>query len=192
MPPFFAAFRVSMFLYCCFRFLHLIIKSDIKRFWWVSALYAVVLFFSLPLQHMLQVLPVKEEWQREALIGSLRLASEGAPYYSFTRINIQVLLICTVPVFLAVMLFSYLHSTRSMTMVHSLPLSRNTLFCSHTAAGMLIISIPVLCTAVILAVLATFTGLGQYYTVVNAVEWTCLTLLYDMLFFSIAVFTGVP
>lgn len=172
-----------------------IIKSDFKRFWWVSALYAVILFFSLPLQHMLQVLPLKEEWQKEALLNSLRLTSRltstGAPYYSFGRLDIQILFICILPVFLAVMLFSYLHSNRAATMLHSLPLERKTLLGSHTAAGMALILAPVFVIAVIMAMLASFTGLGQYYTILNVVEWAGLTLLYNILFFSIAVFVGM-
>ena len=172
--------KISLFNKC-------IIKSDLKRFWWTGALYAVLLFFSLPLYHMLQVLPLKEDWQKEALLGSLRLSSNTSP----VSINVQVLLICTLPIFLAVMLFSYLHSAQAATMLHSLPLNRITLLGSHAASGMLLISAPVLVTAGFLAALASFTGLGEYYSIIDVAAWTGLTLLFNMLFFSIAVFVGM-
>jgi len=168
-----------------------IITSDIKRFWWVSALYTIILFFSLPMQHMLQVLPIKEEWQREALIGSLRLSSNGVHYYRYIRTDVQMLILYILPVFLAAMLFSYLHTSRAATMLHSLPLSRKTLFGSHVTSGILLFSAPVLITAVILAILASFTGLAQYYTIANVAEWVYLTLIFNLLFFSIAVFVGM-
>lgn len=168
-----------------------IIKSDIKRFWWFGAIYAVVLFFLLPFQHMQQTLPLKDEWQRIALLDSLRLTAHGAPFNSFGGFNTQVLLIFTVPVFLAALLFGYLHSTRAATMIHSLPLKRMTLLGSHTVSGIMLFSLPVLMTAVVLSILASFTGLGEYYSVLNVFEWVGMTLTFDMLFFSTAVFVGM-
>lgn len=168
-----------------------IIKSDIKRFWWIGAIYAVVLLFILPMQHMQQVLPLKDEWQKEALLAGLRLSTSGAPYSRFGGFNIQVLLVFTVPVILAVLLFSYLHSTRAATMVHSLPLKRTTLLGSHTASGIMLFSLPVLLTAAVLSIFALFTGLGEYYSVLDVLKWIGLTLTFDMLFFSTTVFVGM-
>ena len=168
-----------------------IIKSDFKRFWWVGAIYAVIFFFLLPVQYMQQVLPLKDEWQKEALLDSLRLSASSALYNTFGDFNTQSLLVFTGPVFLAVMLFSYLHSTRAATMIHSLPLKRITLLGSHTASGIMLFSLPVLLTAAALSVLALFTGLGKYYSVLNVLEWVGLTLTFDMLFFSTAVFVGM-
>lgn len=168
-----------------------IIESDLKRFWWFSALYAIILFFILPLQLMMQDLPLQDDLQKDALLSSLRLTSGHATQYSFGGYNIQALLVCILPVFLAVMLFSYLHSTRAATMLHSLPLKRGTLLGSHTASGFLLIFLPVLITAVILMMLNLFTGLGEYFSMLNIVEWIGLTLLFNLLFFSITVFVGM-
>ncbi len=168
-----------------------IIKSDIKRFWWVGAIYAVVLLFLLPMQHMQQVLPLKDEWQKEALLAGLRLSTSGGQYSRFGGFNIQTLLVFTVPVILAVLLFSYLHSTRAATMVHSLPLKRTTLLGSHTVSGIILFSLPVLLTAAVLSIFALFTGLGGYYSVFDVLKWVGLTLTFDMLFFSTAVFVGM-
>jgi ABC-2 type transport system permease protein len=179
-----------------FLFNKSIIKSDFKRFWWVSALYTLILFFTLPFQHMmLLALPTKEDWQKDVLLSSLHLTTGSlhvySPGYNTDLIYIQTILICTIPVFLAAMLFSYLHSSRAATVLHSLPLKRVTLLGSHTASGILLLTIPVLVTAVILAVLSLFTGMGDYYTLVNVVEWIGLTMLFNVLFFSITVFVGM-
>lgn len=168
-----------------------IIKSDLKRFWWVSALYAIILFFLLPLHHMLQDFPINEDWQKEALLYTLRYSTKATSYSILGRCDLQILLIYTLPIFLAVMLFSYLHSNRAVTVLHSLPLDRKTLLGSHAASGILLISAPVFFIAGILAILASFTGLGECYTVVNVMEWAGLTLLFNILLFSIAVFVGM-
>ncbi len=168
-----------------------IIESDLKRFWWFSALYTVILFFVLPLQLMLLVLPLKDDMQKDALMCGLHLTTGHATQYSFDGYNIQALLVCILPVFLACLLFSYLHSTRAATMLHSLPLKRSTLLGSHTVSGFLLILLPVLITAVILMILDLFTGLGEYYSLLNVAEWIGLTLIFNLLFFSITVFVGM-
>ncbi len=140
---------------------------------------------------MQQDLSINKDWLKQALLSSLHLLSDGHAYYGASRVDIELIFICTLPVFLAVMLFNYLHLPRAATMLHSLPSDRKTLLGSHVAAGISLISAPVLITAILLSMLSLFTGLGEYYSVVNVLEWTCLTLLYHIFFFSIAVFVGM-
>ncbi len=170
-----------------------ILQSDLKRFWWIGALYAVLLFLAVPFRFMTQTLPipVEEQWRWHALDGLLRLEAGGSSYNSFNGLPVQTLLICAVPVFLAVMLFRYLHSPRAVGMVHSLPVKRTTLLGSHTASGILLFSAPVLLSGIVLAALALFTGLGEYYGLVQVAQWAGWTLLYDLFLFSAAVFVGM-
>jgi ABC-2 type transport system permease protein len=75
-----------------------LMASDLKRFWWVSALYGLFLFLILPFQHMMREIPVDVDhsWVREMLQRSLNIFSG--------QNGLQIVLICTVPVILAVLL----------------------------------------------------------------------------------------
>ena len=58
----------------------------------------------------------------------------------------NVLITAVVSITTAVLVFGYLYRKVSAYATHSLPLSRTVLFCSHFAAGFLIITVPYLLT----------------------------------------------
>jgi len=160
-----------------------LIASDFKRFWWVSALYGLFLILILPFHHMVQDVPVDNRWAREMLQRSLDIFSGQS--------GLQVILICTVPVIMAVLLYQYLHNGRAAAVLHSLPFNRNTLFCSHSAAGLVLLLLPVMATGLVLMALNTTTHLKEYYSLLNILQWMGLTALFDTLIFSITVFVGM-
>ncbi len=160
-----------------------VMAGDLKRFWWVGALYGIALLLILPFDHMMKDSPVDSEWVGEMLRRSLDIFSGGS--------GLQALLICTVPVILAMLLFQYLHNGRATAVLHSLPLDRKTLFLSHTAAGLVLLLLPVLATGLVLLALNAATHLKEYYTAWDILRWMGMTALFDTLTFSIAVFVGM-
>lgn len=160
-----------------------VIVSDLKRFWWISVLYGLVLLLLLPFHHMMQIVSVDSEWMSEALKRSLDIFSGQG--------GLQALLICTVPVILAVLIFQYLHSVRAAGLMHSLPLDRKILFLSHCSSGLVLLLLPVLVTGLALVVLNMTTTLKDYYSLLNILEWVGITALIDVLVFAIAVFVGM-
>lgn len=162
-----------------------LVASDLKRFWWVSALYGLFLFLILPFQHMMREIPVDVDhsWVREMLQRSLNIFSG--------QNGLQIVLICTVPVILAVLLFNYLHNSRAAAVLHSLPFNRNTLFCSHIAAGLALLLLPVVANGLVLIILQTTTHLKECYSLLNILQWMGQTALFDILFFAITVFVGM-
>lgn len=156
--------------------------SDFKRFWWVSALYGLFLILLLPFHHVVQ-LSANNNWAREMLQRSLDLFSgQSVP---------QPILICTVPIFMAVLLFRYLHNNRAVAVMHSLPFNRYTLFCSHTAAGVVLLLLPVLVTGLVLMLLNITTQLQEYYSLLDILRWMGITAFFDIFLFIIAVFVGM-
>lgn len=160
-----------------------VIASDLKRFWWVSALYGLFLILILPFHHMMQDLTANNDWVKGMLQRSLDIFSGQS--------GVQAILICIVPVILAVLLFHYLHNSRAAAVLHSLPFNRKTLFCSHSAAGLVLLLLPVMVTGLVLMALNATTHLKDYYSLVNILQWMGLTALIDILMFSITVFVGM-
>lgn len=160
-----------------------VLSGDLKRFWWVGALYALALLLLLPFDHMMKNIPLDNKWAGEMLRNTLNLFSGAA--------GLQILLLLTVPVALAVLLFQYLHNGRATAVLHSLPLDRKNLFLSHIAAGLVLLLMPVLVTGLVLLALNATTHLKLYYTPLDILRWMGLTALFDTLTFSIGVSVGM-
>ncbi|MGI6588455.1 MAG: DUF6449 domain-containing protein [Peptococcia bacterium] len=158
-----------------------LINSDFKRWGWFSALYTLALFFILPFNHLLNMNNLEHEWQIEELQRSLDIFNT----------SLQTILICTVPIILAVLIFQYLNSNKATTMMHSLPCSRKTLYASHSLAGLCLLLFPVLLIGLLLMILNMTTSLKEYYSFLNIFQWIGLTGLYNTLFFFITVFVGM-
>lgn len=160
-----------------------LIKSDLKRFWWVSALYALVLFFNLPFYHLMLAGSEIDRWQKEMLSRSLEVVTGHN--------ELQVLLIIVVPVLMAALLFKYLHTPRAAAMMHSLPCTRGTLFFSHNVAGLFLLVVPVVFTALVLMIVQSATCIKEFYSIADIFHWIGYTLLFDLLFYAVAVFVGM-
>jgi ABC-2 type transport system permease protein len=160
-----------------------LILSDFKRFWWVSALYALCLFFLLPFNILMQGLRWENIQDTGFLARNLNIFSTGEAY--------QVFFICIIPAAAAVLVFRYMQVEKSSSMMHSLPCRRSTLYSSHSAAGAALLAAPVIFTGFLLILLQSMTFLGEYFSLVDVSKWTCLTLLLNMLFFFCAVFVGM-
>ena len=157
--------------------------SDLKRFWWLSGLYFVALLFNLPIYFLMQGASAEEQWQLQVLKDFITLTPN---YGSF-----QILLIYAVPVLLAVLLFMYLHSARATAAVHSLPVTKNKLFITHCAAGILLLVLPVVLTGLALMVVGQVDFLQDIYSVNDVLAWMGQTLLFVTLFFAGAAFVGM-
>lgn len=157
--------------------------SDLKRFWWVSALYTITLLLILPVYHLLQGTSEEKLWIWENILDALKLAPINSEF--------QLILIYFVPVFLAVLLFMYLHSGKATATIHSLPVTRRELFFTHCGAGILLLAIPVIITGLTLIVMRQLPLIGDFYSLVNVLSWMGYTLLFGILFFAVAVFVGM-
>ena len=71
-------------------------SGNIKRFWWLSALYTIALLLVLPFNHLLLGISAENEWAWEGLKRSLELSTGFSEF--------QIILIYTMPVFLAAIL----------------------------------------------------------------------------------------
>lgn len=65
--------------------------SDLKRFWWVSALYTIALVLMLPVYHLLQSTSEENTWAWDGLKAALNLTTGYSEF--------QIILTYLVPVF---------------------------------------------------------------------------------------------
>ncbi|MFT9494798.1 DUF6449 domain-containing protein [Anaerosolibacter sp.] len=157
--------------------------ANMQRFWWVGSLYALVLFFTVPFRFIMFGSNVQDEWKRSLLTATINFFSGRNEY--------QMVMIAAIPTALAVLLYRYLMTNKATAMVHSLPYNRRTLYLNQLIAGLVLLLAPVLLIGIIMILLKAFTSIGMFYVMEDLFRWIGLTILFNILFFSIAVFVGM-
>ena len=157
--------------------------SDLKRFWWASALYAFLLFFAVPFSHYMQKLNSNDsniEYIRKFIIGELSF--EGGA-------NQALLLV--VPVVISVLVFRYIQKSRSASLFHSLPLTRTALYFNSVLSAVILFVAPLLFITIIMFLFSWFSPLSAFYTSSLILTWLGYSLLFGIMFISMAVFVGI-
>ena len=160
-----------------------IIISDLKRFWWVSALYALALFLATPMIHF------------------MRLFTTSVDDMEFIKLNIQdelrylegssAIFLILAPVIIGTLLFMYMQKSKAASLYHSLPLSRAVLYINSCISAVILLVIPILFNAGVMFLLNGFTDLSDIYSASMIFRWVGLQLLFGVLFLSMTIFTGI-
>lgn len=143
-------------------------KSDLKRFWWIGAIYfgLILISYNFPL-----------------ITGYYRVGTADTNIMSATFLYFLALLM---PVITGVMLFSYMQSGKAVSMLHSIPVSRLEHYVTHITSGLIISIVPILINWIILIAF----GLdGGFAAVVSANDITSVMLIsitYSLLTFTAA------
>lgn len=145
-----------------------IIKSDLKRFWWIPVLIMVVMVFMLPdsVAQYINYDPYKEWFDYST--------DEGF----FTSVS---------AFFTSAMLFSYLHKGNSVSALHGIPVKRTEQYISHYISGVILVMIPVIIASAVIAMESLYLG----DTVKYAVKYFYTCSLYAGMIFSITAFASV-
>ena len=116
-------------------------RSDFRRFWPLLFGYAVLWLCALPLSL----------WSRHDYLSSRRpmeaMASVSNYFYNASRASIYVSAFFAV--LLAMALFAYLMNSRSVGLMHSLPITRGRQFATHFAVGVVMFTAVHLATALL-------------------------------------------
>ena len=160
-----------------------VFKSDLKRFWWVSALHTLLIFVSCLLPLYIAYAGI----ERPAL---LRTPNE---YYGSDLLGYSIfpyLMLFVVTVGLSVLLFSYLNSKSAVATMHAVPVKRKTLFFTHSVFGIVSLVVPVLVNAVILMIMRTDPYISQVVTINHIFWWGFSQIAYAIVGFSFATLVG--
>lgn len=142
-----------------------LVKSDIKRYWWVSVLYMVL--------SALFILPN---------------AVTKEPDYIYTSFASDSGALALVFAFaLGGLLFSYLHRVNSVSFMNSIPVSRTKQYLSHILSGFILLIIPITITSVVIFFEELHFGCGINF----CYKYFYLCLLYAACAFMLTTFTSV-
>lgn len=163
-----------------------LIKTNLKRFWWTSALMTVYLFLMLPMSVINQIRYTMPT-----------IAREYDPYmHIFENImeNNAVVYAIAFPLILGCLILSYLHRVNSVTAFHSLPYTRESLYASAFLSGTILILIPMIVNALLLLAIMPFGGAVASYSIFDILKicghYTLFTLMELSICFLVGMFTG--
>ncbi len=127
-----------------------LIRSDWRRFWPVAFLYAFISFFMLPL---LLWINGRAQYGESAYVGVLHAAETTLGVLpGFVTLNFFFGL------FVAMAVYSYLMTGRSVGLMHALPVSRERQFLGHFAAGLSMLTAANLLTVLLAVLMEIVTG----------------------------------
>ncbi|WP_338754558.1 DUF6449 domain-containing protein [Bacillus sp. FJAT-52991] len=153
-------------------------RQKAKVLGWLSLLYFLSLFFIVPLQ-----LIIKHTNDEGPFINDLSSVFQLST-------DMQTMLIITAPVAFAIFAFRYLHVKAAADFMHSLPVSRSTLFYQYTICGFIFMMIPIVATALVLTVSQWMIGIN-YFSASEILIWIGFTLFWNFVIYSAAIFSGM-
>ncbi len=156
-----------------------LIRTDIRRYWPVLFAYTAV-WMSLPLT----------QWSEAQYIGNgSRDYFAGDTIYEMMPAAIAIALVFGCMMAMAV--FSYLTNSRSVGLMHSLPVRRTTHFVSHVASALGMFVVANVFVALLTLLVQALTGSTAP---MDVLVWLAVSTMLDIIFFSMAVvccmFTG--
>lgn len=150
-------------------------RSDFRRFWPLLFGYAVLWLCALPLSL----------WSRHDYLSSRRpmeaMASVSNYFYNASRASIYVSAFFAV--LLAMALFAYLMNSRSVGLMHSLPITRGRQFATHFAVGVVMFTAVHLATALLTLPVQAALGADNMR---GTWEWFAAAELTSLFFFALA------
>lgn len=137
-----------------------VIKSDMRRYWYVGVTFALALF-------VVTVLPLRSTLLYRPDTGRDFLHST---FYLMTQTT-SLLIIVPFCIITPALLFSYLHHKSSVCETHRLPLRRECLYFSHLVSAAVLIALPIILNA---AIMFTMVETLPSYILL----WAALSMIY--------------
>ncbi|MGM7635051.1 DUF6449 domain-containing protein [Bacillus sp. Hm123] len=153
-------------------------RQKAKVLGWLSLLYFLLLFFIVPLRMIMDHSNHEGQFIRDI------------PSVFQLSADIQLMLILTVPVGFAVFAFRYLHVKAAADFMHSLPVSRSTLFYQYTVCGFIFMMIPLVATALVITGSQWLLDV-HYFSASDILIWIGFTLFWNVVIYAAAVFSGM-
>ncbi|AOH54047.1 hypothetical protein ABE28_006760 [Peribacillus muralis] len=145
---------------------------------WIGFLYLIGLIFALPLEILTRILNEKNEYvEFENLFSSQQM--------------IQFVLVIVIPVLLAISLFRFLQIKQASDFIHSLPITRGTVYFHMIGMGFLFLALPIILTGSILLLFQSAIDIESLYTLTDIWSWMGITFLLEVVIFTVAVFIGM-
>lgn len=162
-----------------------IILNDFKRFSWIGIVYFLALFFTVPLQMLINYSEDLKKYNYNYEYNPMKNMLQ------FNHNEIMTLLIIVVPVIAAVFLFRYIHSKKTSDMNHSLPIKRETMYNSHIIVGLALLLVPLIVNGIICIVLKSAMGFEKYYVTKDVINWLQISIIINIIIFMTSIFVAM-
>ncbi|CFX06174.1 Uncharacterized [Syntrophomonas zehnderi OL-4] len=159
-----------------------ILHNDFKNYGWIAVVYLLGLLLAIPLK----IIMLHSQAQNpEIIIGS-------AQYLGIFKFDsaFQIMLFILIPIMTGLWLFRYLQENNRNDMIHALPVKRVTLYNTHIFSGIVLLSLPLLITALVSWILVAGMGI-EYISGWQILRWFGSSLLFNLIFFMVTVITGI-
>ena len=160
-----------------------LVKEDLKKMWGLPVLYTMILF----LANIFPILMVYDKLSanNRYMLNTLSVTNE---------FNIMIYFVA--PISAVVLLFRYLQQNNSVSVIHSLPVTRKELYASHIFTGLFITIIPILITTVgylIIKkpVLTTGPEVVDLFSTAIIIAWMWKSLLIVFSIFALSAFAAI-
>ncbi|MDP4133893.1 MAG: hypothetical protein Q8882_07760, partial [Bacillota bacterium] len=159
-----------------------IIKSDFKRFWWISVLNALTVFF-------FGLFPFLNSSNNYVTTGKFSESSFASSAATLTYMWDGIFALLTVA-----LLFIYLNHSGSVAVMHGLPLKRKNLYFSHMLSGACLLVAPLILNFGILFLFRLSDSIAKVLPVKYILIWAYIYFVYMIVVFSftslVAMITG--
>lgn len=167
-----------------------LIRENLRRFWAIPAISFLIYFLS-------GVFPILISYSKIDIVAS---------YINMSLTNMQPFYMAAhliIPVITAVVIFRYLQSGSSSTMMHAMPFSRFKLYNSNLVSGLLLILTPVLLNGLILLAIAKpakntwgmdpagVAGAVDVFTRSAVLNWMWQSVMILLVVYAISIFAGL-
>ncbi len=159
-----------------------IIKTDLRRFWWLGVLniLAILIFAVYPLYMRIPYNNINQYRHERLFIYS--------DMYRSTLISVPIIIIFAIAAVLLV--FSYINKTAPVSFMHGLPLKRKTHFASHLVSGLTLTLSPAVISAVILLIMRINTSFANIIWTSDIFKWLLIYAVYSVFVFSGTLFSA--
>ena len=161
------------------------VKSDLKRRIWVTALLFLSLFAALPLSGMMYI--DGQASQLSSKYITLEQMIENLAHFAGpTNVGMYIIVIGG-SVLTAFTGYAYLHSSRKLDLFHSLPVTREKLFFVQYVSGILVFALPYAVNLVLFLIVCIIKTVCTAAVLGSLAAGVILHFLYFLLFYQVAI-----
>jgi len=153
-----------------------ILLNNLLKFWWVPALSTILMFLAVPFTILERNVESLVKYERHIAMSSI--------------LPQALVIIAFLAVIIGALVLRYMQTSKSVTLLHSMPFTRLQLYASNWLSGFILLIIPIIANFLILISLFAFTKYGQIIQIEILWKWLAIVSMTSISLYSIAVMVG--
>jgi ABC-2 type transport system permease protein len=157
-----------------------LLVQNLRSVSWIGIVHFLLWFAAIPLQLLMAYSQQKD--------GGFN--PEWESLYNISA-SFQTMIVFTLPVLLATLLFRYMQGKQSSDFMHSLPVQRAELFCQQAVFGVGLVVLPIALVSLLTIVCRYGLSFSVPLTAGDIIRWTWETAIMELFVFAASVFVGM-